>query len=72
MTLVRLGKKLYWAVLLKPSKLLRAVRWDDWAWNWMGLKKVLARVFMLAQRHGRPLKAHLFLIDKRLVGLHPP
>jgi anaerobic magnesium-protoporphyrin IX monomethyl ester cyclase len=47
--LVRLRKKLYWAVLLKPSKLLRAVRWDDWAWNWMGLKKVMARVFMLAR-----------------------
>jgi radical SAM superfamily enzyme YgiQ (UPF0313 family) len=47
--LVRLRKKLYWAVLLKPAKLLRAVRWDDWAWNWMGFKKVAARVFMLAK-----------------------
>ena len=47
--LVRLRKKLYWAVLLKPAKLLRAVRWNDWAWNWMGFKKVAARVFMLAK-----------------------
>ena len=47
--LVRLRKRMYWAVLLRPAKLLRAVRWDDWAYNWMGFKKVLGRVAMLAR-----------------------
>ena len=47
--LVRLRKKLYWAVLLKPGKLLRAVRWNDWAWNWMGFKKVASRIILLAK-----------------------
>ncbi len=47
--LVRLRKKLYWAVLLRPAKLLRAVRWNDWAWNWMGVKKVAGRVLRLAR-----------------------
>ena len=44
-----LFRSLYWAVLIKPGKLLRAVRWNDWAWNWMGFKKVASRVFMLAK-----------------------
>ncbi|HXC64180.1 MAG TPA: radical SAM protein, partial [bacterium] len=45
--LVRLRRKLYWSVLLRPGKLLRAVRPGDWRYNWMGLKKVVGRVGML-------------------------
>jgi radical SAM superfamily enzyme YgiQ (UPF0313 family) len=52
--LVRLRKKLYWAVLLKPGKLLRAVRPLDWKHNVMGLKKVLGRVALLAK--GGPVR----------------
>jgi radical SAM superfamily enzyme YgiQ (UPF0313 family) len=47
--LVRLRRRMYWSVLLRPAKLLRAVRLDDWRHNWMGLKKVLGRVAMLAR-----------------------
>ena len=52
--LVRLRRKLYWSVLLKPGKLLRAVRPLDWRYNWMGIKKVAGRVGMLAK--GGPLR----------------
>lgn len=47
--LIRLRRKLYWGVLLRPRKLLRAFRLDDWAHNWMGVKKVLGRVALLAR-----------------------
>lgn len=47
--LIRLRRRLYWGVLLRPRKLLRAIRWDDWSHNWMGVKKVLGRVAMLAR-----------------------
>ena len=47
--LVRLRRRMYWRVLLRPGKLLRAVRPGDWAHNWMGLKKVLGRVLLLAR-----------------------
>ena len=52
--LVRLRKKLYWAVLLKPGKLLRAVKPLDWRHNWRGLKKVAGRVALLAK--GGPVR----------------
>ena len=52
--LVRLRKKLYWSVLLRPAKLLRAIRPLDWKHNVMGLKKVLGRVALLAK--GGPVR----------------
>jgi anaerobic magnesium-protoporphyrin IX monomethyl ester cyclase len=47
--LVRLRRKLYLGVMLKPGKLWKAFRWDDWAWNWMGFKKVMGRLAMVAK-----------------------
>jgi radical SAM superfamily enzyme YgiQ (UPF0313 family) len=47
--LIRLRRKLYWGVLLKPRKLLRAVRLNDWKHNLMGLRKIFGRVAMLAR-----------------------
>lgn len=47
--LIRLRRKLYWGVLLKPRKLLRAVKFNDWKHNWTGVKKVFGRVVMLAK-----------------------
>jgi anaerobic magnesium-protoporphyrin IX monomethyl ester cyclase len=47
--LIRLRRKLYWGVLLKPRKLLRAVKLNDWKHNWTGVKKVFGRVVMLAK-----------------------
>ena len=52
--LVRLRRKLYWSVLLRPGKLLRAVKPLDWRHNWTGLKKVAGRVAMLAK--GGPVR----------------
>jgi radical SAM superfamily enzyme YgiQ (UPF0313 family) len=47
--LVRQRRRLYWGVLLRPRKLLRAVRPGDWRHNWIGFKKVLGRVGLLAK-----------------------
>lgn len=47
--LVRLRRRLYWGALLRPRKLLRAVRPLDWRYNWMGFKKVLGRLSLLAR-----------------------
>jgi radical SAM superfamily enzyme YgiQ (UPF0313 family) len=47
--LIRLRRKLYWGVLLKPRKLLRAVKLNDWKHNWTGFRKVLGRVALLAR-----------------------
>src|SRR5665213_865186 len=45
--LVRQRRRLYWGVLVRPRKLLRALRPGDWRHNWTGFKKVLGRVSLL-------------------------
>jgi radical SAM superfamily enzyme YgiQ (UPF0313 family) len=52
--LVRLRKKLYWSVLLRPGKLLRAIKPLDWKHNVMGFKKVMGRIALLAK--GGPVR----------------
>lgn len=47
--LIRLRRRLYWGVLLRPRKLLRAVRLGDWRHNWTGFRKVMGRVARLAR-----------------------
>ena len=32
--LMELKRKAYLSLLLRPSYLIRRVRWDDWRWNW--------------------------------------
>ncbi|MGH7442120.1 MAG: B12-binding domain-containing radical SAM protein [bacterium] len=47
--LARMRRRLYWGTLLKPRKLLRALRPLDWRYNWMGFKKVMGRLSLLAR-----------------------
>ena len=47
--LVRLRRRMYLKTMLRPAKLLRAIRWNDWAWNFSKAKKFASRVGLVAR-----------------------
>jgi radical SAM superfamily enzyme YgiQ (UPF0313 family) len=47
--LIRLRRRMYLRTMLRPAKLFRAIRWDDWAWNLSRASKFLGRLGMLAR-----------------------
>jgi radical SAM superfamily enzyme YgiQ (UPF0313 family) len=42
--LIRLRRRMYLKTMLRPGKLLRAVRWSDWGWNLSRAAKLLGRL----------------------------
>jgi hypothetical protein len=47
--LVRLRRRMYLKTMLRPAKLLRAIRLNDWAWNFSRAAKFLGRLTMVAR-----------------------
>jgi radical SAM superfamily enzyme YgiQ (UPF0313 family) len=47
--LVRLRRKMYLRTMLRPRKLLRAIRLGDWAWNFSRAAKFLGRLGLVAR-----------------------
>lgn len=47
--LVRLRRRMYLKTMLRPAKLLRAIRLNDWAWNFSRAAKFLGRLGMVAR-----------------------
>jgi radical SAM superfamily enzyme YgiQ (UPF0313 family) len=42
--LVRLRRRMYMKTMLRPRKLLRAIRWTDWRWNISRAAKLMGRL----------------------------
>ncbi len=47
--LVRLRRRMYLKTMMRPGKLLRAVRWDDWRWNLRKAGSFLGRLALVAK-----------------------